>query len=975
MKGETPSPMEIEESAVFQIANSASKQIPQETVRNSTTIPATIANKLSVDLQPEYNRIIQTIQRDINILNDSTQQRQAKVRALNKIQQELFESSIDSAILEDILKNILVILLKGFSDSIEKVRELSVGIVSKFCEAISKELLTSTMQTITPTLISRLAQPTITEPSEEIRLQIIQMMNEVSDILENDLCHFTDDFIKILVRSLDDSFPDVKKESFKLVITLGKYAPSQVSYHGGVITKALLPSLYHRHSSVRVAAIQALASSIYLNISTLDDTLDTLHALCIDKAPLVRETLYITVGYWMRELPDRNSVAYKLLPILYAGMNDDIQKLRDLAAEEVQSAGRVWVEDWEDRVKDEIDYVGDDEHNIGSRYLARDNTLKIVEKCVVGISSWTADLRHHWLKILSTFITLTRENITGYVAQILPAICRIIVGDETEVVDGALNVARLIGIHVSPKIHLTVSLSNLSSSSSSVVNTTSSFQIGWLRTIAALLNGSPSKKCEESEHDGEYISDSRLQTVVDVISDIECAGNENFVVVGYVEKVVEELLSKMKPVAEMERDEEKVAFTLRYDVFLVLMRLLSFEGSEKLDGFKEFINRVNQCLEILSVKSSHSHTVFQLFLPKYLQFAQSSQKTWTKDFPEIKVFATLIRKSEKAIGEYVDVFVYVIEDLCNIDRDFEIRKRALSLLYDVLISATSDSIKSSLGPHSETLLSQILIPNLIWKAGRKATLIRQVAIRILLELLYDQPHIIPPTLSANSWTNYVNIQIPEPPIRIGVLDPEVIKPHLWSIPATSNPKKASLISVLSTCIEDDEAEIRRATVCIWHRLFQFSEFVPVQEPKFQAVVDLPAIKQIYPDLLKRLDDAQDDIRILVSQFTLSAMFRAVKNLGDSRTIWAGKKASAGVFLDEKYFEIQMDDVHWEAIMKVLGVHIDDTNSVVQEAVVCALKEMINVGENTKSVVKDYLNGARARYRTKVYVDQILEFLA
>ena len=92
-------------------------------------------------------------------------------------------------------------------------------------------------------------------------------------------------------------------------------------------------------------------------------------------------------------------------------------------------------------------------------------------------------------------------------------------------------------------------------------------------------------------------------------------------------------------------------------------------------------------------------------------------------------------------------------------------------------------------------------------------------------------------------------------------------------------------------------------------------------------------KSSYQALLKRLDDAQDPIRIRTSQ-VLSSFFLKVKSWyalnkeelpkGSTTVVSGGEKGGEGGWV-----EVRLDDVHWESIVKGLLVHMDDMNEHVQ----------------------------------------------
>ena len=68
-------------------------------------------------------------------------------------------------------------------------------------------------------MVQRLGQPEIVEPCEELRLYIIEMLCSVSEICQEKVGVYIDDMIKILQRTLVDTFHDVRKVSVVLLGT------------------------------------------------------------------------------------------------------------------------------------------------------------------------------------------------------------------------------------------------------------------------------------------------------------------------------------------------------------------------------------------------------------------------------------------------------------------------------------------------------------------------------------------------------------------------------------------------------------------------------------------------------------------------------------------------------------------------------------------------------------------------------------
>lgn len=63
-------------------------------------------------------------------------------------------------------------------------------------------------------MVQRLGQPEIAESCEELRLYLVELLCSVTEICGEKIGVYIDDMVKILQRTLVDSFHDVRKVSF-----------------------------------------------------------------------------------------------------------------------------------------------------------------------------------------------------------------------------------------------------------------------------------------------------------------------------------------------------------------------------------------------------------------------------------------------------------------------------------------------------------------------------------------------------------------------------------------------------------------------------------------------------------------------------------------------------------------------------------------------------------------------------------------
>jgi dynein assembly factor 5 len=209
---------------------------------------------------------------------------------------------------------------------------------------------------IIPVFVTRLANIEIVEPSEEIRLCLVQTLCDIVKAVKAEFNPFVADAVKILVQALSDTFPEVKRETCSLILLLTAHNKEALSYHGSAIVKALSAILNHRHANVRIIALQAITEAMVIDASGIDDALPVLNSLVFDKSPKVREALYQLANQWLTRLLDRYTYGHKVLPLLLAGLSDPIDQLSSGCDSLMNCVGELYESEWESRIKDEMDF-------------------------------------------------------------------------------------------------------------------------------------------------------------------------------------------------------------------------------------------------------------------------------------------------------------------------------------------------------------------------------------------------------------------------------------------------------------------------------------------------------------------------------------------------------------------------------------------------------------------------------------------
>lgn len=206
-------------------------------------------------LDEDVTRLAQRITRHVNSLSDPN--RATRKRGLEGIRTELFTgNTYSNSVVVATFKSVHASLVNSFSDPVEKCRELAISVVQQYIETTSDfEML---LPVLVPCLLQRLGQLEIVEQSEELRLQLSELMTGLVALSNKLNGLYLDDYIKILQRTLVDPFFEVRKEACKCASLLARAVPQHFHLQSESLIKPLLYSISHQHSKVRVAVINTI---------------------------------------------------------------------------------------------------------------------------------------------------------------------------------------------------------------------------------------------------------------------------------------------------------------------------------------------------------------------------------------------------------------------------------------------------------------------------------------------------------------------------------------------------------------------------------------------------------------------------------------------------------------------------------------------------------------------------------------------
>eukprot|EP00063_Salmo_salar_P083352 XP_014058187.1 PREDICTED: dynein assembly factor 5, axonemal-like [Salmo salar] len=822
------------------------------------------------------SEVLRALARHLNCLNEDS--KTTRKRALEAIRRETIDKGLSSGVLQEVFTCLLKSLLKCLSDPMERCRETAIHMLGDFIRCVPQP--EDSLPYLMPALTQRLGGKEILEPAEELRLSMVEVLTLTVEVCGRHLAPYLDDMMKILQRTIVDPFPDVKRESCKCTVHFAKSVPEHFHMQAESLVKPLMQTVSHQHSRVRVSTIEATGAVIqYGTGKNVDDVLSHLAQRLFDDSPQVRKAVTVVVGDWLLHLRDRYSYFHKLIPLLLSSLSDDIPEISQRAADLWRQTGALWEQENEDDLKDKMDFLltppdlypaGVARPGLGCRELVVRNLSNLLPALARDVVDWVAGTRVKTAQLLYALLLHAEDHCTQHLQLLLSTLYRACTDPESDVVTNCLRSAKLLGTFVSPEVFLKLLLVHLETPSSS-----SSSPHTPLMVLAAVLGG-----CS-----GDLLK-PHLQKIADTLVQPDvCQEYQQAVYLDQLLSCVDVLLSLC----------EKDCGSVSLQLLQVLVTVQSLSTEPQLtDKAEQSVVSLCKVQGLATVADLYRQHMGQL-----LQWLSASQKTWTSYSPQRLQLQVIATQSGPVIGEFLPLLMPLLQNCLDPERDPEMRLHIFTMLSKLLLDATHtlDS-QGRFCEHLDVFLLELLLPNLVWKAGRTAAAIRTSALSCLLALL--QGGAIPPS-------------------------------QLLAVEERLSPQ------VLSALEED--SQLSRLLACR-----SLSNLLKLIGPSLHP----DALNNIYPEVLKRLDDSSEEVRGV-----------ALRALG----LWL---ASLG-----KDYNSQLYSQHLEVLFQQLLLHLDDPDSHVQDTVLEVLKTGSGVHP---ALLKQEVEAVRDKQRTPVYCDQLLQHI-
>ncbi|XP_034396317.1 dynein assembly factor 5, axonemal-like [Cyclopterus lumpus] len=822
------------------------------------------------------SEVLRGLARHLNCLNEDN--KATRKTALERIKKETVDRGHPSGVLQELFAALLKPLLKCLSDPMERCRETAIATITEFIRCVPKP--EESLPYLVPCLAQRLGEKELLEPAEELRLSAVELLTLTVEVCGVHLAPYLTDVVHILQRTVVDPFPDARRESCKCAALFAKCVPEHFHMQAESLVKPLMQTISHQHSRVRVSAIEATGAVIQHGTGkNMDDVLSHLAQRLFDDSPQVRRAVTAVVGDWLLHMRDRYSYFHKLIPLLLSGVDDEIPEIRLLSADLWRQVGAQWEKENEDEIKDKMDFLlspppfyptGVERPGLGCRELVVRNLGRLVPAITHDLTDWLVPTRVRTSQLLSVLLLHAEDHSTQHLQPLLATLYSVCTDTERDVVSNCLAAAKLLGTFVPPVVFLKLLLDHVTSPYSP------SHPWAPLMVLTAVLGG-----CSPT------VLQPHLKKIADTLSQPDvCQEYQQVVYLDQLLACVDVLLR------HCESDHGSVSLQL----LQVLVTVQSFSTEPRLS--EKAVESVQLLSTVQGLDSAME--LYRQHMGQLLDWLSGSVNTWSSYSPQRLQLHIIVIQSGPVIGEFVGPLMPLLFSCLHPDRDPEMRMSIFTMLAKLLLDATNtlDS-KGRFRDESERFLSDVLLPNLVWRAGRIAAAVRTSALSCLLALLHG-----------------------------GATTP-------GQLLCLEEKLRSQVLSAL-----EEDSQVGRLLAC---------RSLSVILRLIGTNLHPEALNQIYPALLKRLDDSSEEVRGV-----------ALQALG----LWL-----SGLTQD---YHPELCAPHLQLLFQQLLLHLDDPDVSVQDQVLEVLKKG---GSVHPALLRREAEAVRDQQRSPLHCDRLLRHIS
>ncbi|XP_054278920.1 dynein axonemal assembly factor 5-like [Macrosteles quadrilineatus] len=790
----------------------------------------------------------------------TSEDKKQRKRALENIKKEVLSAGVDVSVSYN---NIHKHIIRCFKDNSEAVRESAVLFVTDVVTLLpaKEEYINSIM----PMIAERLSGDIVLENSEEVRLCLVLLMQQIVSKYTDNLFEYINDFINILSKTIVDPYPKVKKESCDCAAELAKSTPQYFHMQSESLIIPLTQTLTHQQYRIRVSGIKAIGAVVrWGNNKSLNDVCGPLAERLFDQHHAARAAVADVVGTWLLELPDRYSYFHKLIPLMLTSLSEEITEQRSKAEELWSKVGIQFVQENENDLKDKIDYLQETlahyppnvcRPNLGCRTLVQRELSRYLPAVVAELDDWKADVRVKSAQLLCVTVQHAEANITQHLEKTLPALYRACGDADARVVDNIERAAEMLGYFVPTDVYWRLMKPSVQECTGP----------GPVCVLAAVIRSSPRKAVQPQLVDLANI----------LATDNVCHSRQAM--------YQKQLMNAVRSILIVSREDVAV---IRQQLFTVLVSVLGLAAESHITTqAKELLQ------ELASLCSVELQDLYDKHSAALLEEISASVKDWTPLTPQRFIFEAVLTHAGAAVGDNIEVVLSVLSTCLLPQSDPEATLQMLmAVSYILTDTGTPLARVSDLDTVLHRTCTEVLQPLLVWRAGRSAEALRTAATGCVVAALQLRP--CTPQLSEQ------------------------------------------LVPLLLGLVEDSAFRTRQlATLAVLH---------VVQALRNSDALAAKDVITIYPVVLKRLDDNNDEVR-KTAVCTLCVLFESPLPL-DYQS-------------------------HLEYLYDTMLLHLDDPNPDFQTVMLDAMKKISSL---QPSLLKSRIKVDN--FRSKSKCEELIRFL-
>ncbi|KAF5288304.1 hypothetical protein FQR65_LT12036 [Abscondita terminalis] len=592
--------------------------------------------------------------------------------------------------LNAIFNEIHVYILRAFRDKTEAVRSQAIKFMLFFVVKvlpINDYYLTY----IFPLFVERIGTVELVEESEEIRLELLQFMQAIIIKYSNtvQLKPFLNDCVIVLCQCVKDKHPQVKEVSCKCIAHLAQALPKDFHMQAESLVKPVLTAFSYQRYKIRVEAIKCMGDIVmHSSYKALEEVAGPMAERLFDQIPVVRQTVTDVVARWLLEYRDR--------------LNDEVEETRVKAHQLWEVIGLQFEKENESELKDQMDYLTVlpkyyPEHlkrpNLGCRTMVQRSVIKIAPALARELGSWQVDVRVRCSQLFCAITQHAEDYLTQHLQDLLPSLYLAARDDDPRVVENVIQGCEYIGLFVPVETWVRLTLP--------VIEVEPHF--GHFTILSALIQGAPTK----------YVRPS-LEAISKVLADDGVCRSRKIKYQRQLVKCIQALLVKCN------QDSLEIGEYL----FTIIITLVSIRDVQNHEIFDiSLLKQLQETFGFLSVSA-----IWSKYTPNLLRKINCDPKSWTVFTIERCIFETFLLQSGEAFGENLTETVEILEKALDPEADPESRLQTFIALSTALDS--KDVVFKNaqhLNNFVQRLLSNILVPSLVWHAGVTAEAMRMMA--------------------------------------------------------------------------------------------------------------------------------------------------------------------------------------------------------------------------------------------------------